>query len=111
MTTTKKTTKGITTLTMAKHRFNGYNVRCQKNHTGFRKYVSASECRWPKGKSLEQRMALARKLAVNELDLLNGMLNDPGNWRAGALKIAAKKTINALGFTTVKLTPPKPAVA
>ena len=96
-------------MTHAKHKFDCYNVRCQRNQTGFRKYVSASARNWPKNKTLEQRMSLARKLAIYKLDLLTGMLNDPGNWRAGALKVAAKKTIKSLGFVVITLTQPTAA--
>lgn len=84
-----KMPKGITEMTMEKHRFNGYNVRAQKKGWIIRRYVSASGTTF----------AAAHSSAVMFREKISSVFGDPGNWRGAVLKAAVAKMMRAEGWT------------
>lgn len=84
-----KMPKGISMMTMEKHRFNGYNVRAQKKGWTIRRYVSASGAGFP----------AAYGSAVKFRERISSVFGDPVNWRGAVLKAAVAKTMRAEGWT------------
>ena len=105
-----KKQKGITELTIEKNKFNGYNIRAQRNFLGFRQYESASMLKYPNKPSLNARMKIAHSLAVQKLGILTQMLDNPNNWKAGKLNQSAVKFIKNLGFITTEFPRALPVV-
>jgi hypothetical protein len=104
MSTKKKTAvknekvKGVTELTMEKHKFEGFNVRMQKGGYTFRQYVSSGKKAQGEGKDSARREK-ARTQAILLRNSLEETIRDPKAWRAGVLTKATQKALIDRGFT------------
>jgi hypothetical protein len=105
MSTKKKTevkVKGITELTMEKHKFEGFNVRMQKGGYTFRQYVSSGAKAQGAG-SPTARREKARSIALELREGLESIVRSPKSWRNGALTKVAQKELKDKGFTIGEL--------
>jgi hypothetical protein len=90
--------KGVTELTMEKHKFEGFNVRMQKGGYTVRQYVSSnvkSQGDYPKA----ARREMARTQAIKLRGILEDTFSNTKSWRSGSLTKAAQKELTDLGFT------------
>ena len=87
-----KMPKGISMMTMEKHRFNGYNVRAQKKGWVMRRYVSASA-------SSGTGFTEAYDTALRFREQISRVFGDAVNWRGGVMKAAVAKVLRAEGWT------------
>lgn len=90
--------KGITELTMEKHKFEGFNVRVQSKGYAIRKYISSSVSAQGEG-TPAARKDKARTQAILARNLLSETLANPKSWRNDAMTKATQKHLVSLGFT------------
>lgn len=90
--------RGVTEMTMEKHRFAGFAVRTQKLGYTFRQYVSSSQKAQGAGSEASRRSA-ALSQAIERRESIADILADKRSWRGESLTKAAVKNITDLGFT------------
>ena len=90
--------KGVTELTVAKHKYAGFSVRAQRNGYHCQRYVSASLSKRENEKTEEAARVSAYHEAVSLRKALGEVLDDKKSWKDGKLTQKTTRLLTSEGY-------------